>query len=580
MTREEFLAKQQQKKAAQQQQPVAGPAASSYGMVGLAQQPQQQQPPAPLMAPNGFNQPGMKTNNVGGNDTKVTSPAPADKTDVKQKQQKMEEISAAKNTKEDRSKDNGGAVNQTELTATNTPRNADTSDLDNWTMTTNKKVGDAQAEKNLLEAAQGQHLTNTVNAPIGMEIPDYISKLSLPSPQVKGRWNWNLQHSYMRPGSAWSQHVMEGAKAENGQQSQLMNYDIGRNNRMLPSADSANDIAMQRQRRGDEAQWKYFLDMVKNGAFSNELGEADWNKIYSKADILRRAYMAHGGNPDNLAPLQENLQGYKLDKQTKDALSNGQLAATDFNDLIHDLTTLDSEGVPLYYGRNRQVWDKRSENMAKLLGHSNTAIADAEKVRIQYLYQPEKAQQEFRDAYNAMQSTMGKLEKAGSYAKNKQDFAEKWKQIEDGLSMAFNTASSGNWARGLAGIIYILRSSMDGLWTSLGDVGSAEKQKWDEYKEMMIREANVDPDVMFSMIRSVYNEQMNDYNRRTTRLGGKKVNFNAMPEDIKKVTVNKDKYLNGNFNYASYGPSIEKVDDYLNDLNRKYGHGELGTEDR
>lgn len=82
----------------------------------------------------------------------------------------------------------------------------------------NDDVTKAQLGVNANEAAKGEKPTNVVNAPVGDDVFDSFSYEDRPS--IKGRWNWNLEHSFMLPKSAWADEVRKNAQVENQMRAQ------------------------------------------------------------------------------------------------------------------------------------------------------------------------------------------------------------------------------------------------------------------------------------------------------------------------------------------------------------------------
>lgn len=332
------------------------------------------------------------------------------------------------------------------------------------------------------------------------------------TPQI-GRYNWNLQHGWVIPSMSkdWLTIAQEENKIPTG---------LSRSH-ALNGAISAS--AKQRELNRISSNWDKFQAAIKGGYYSNADGTLNLKDVYEEAYKLKNSYARAGGDPDNLYDLGGNIGGFAAKKSsaTQKDLRIINRTQVELDKLIQQL-----KDGSFADARNKSYWDKVADLVAKDLSESGAAISDEEKIRNQYLTQPGLAMKKYHEVVDAYQKVLTSYERAGV----SKEFIQ---NMRGRLAMADKTVTSNNpqsAIEGLVSVVKIGKEAISGgsdsmLASSLSAAGDNAKRAFDVFQQQMIREAKVDPKILYALLTGLRDKSIEKYNGSVQSLGGLQTSF-------------------------------------------------------
>ena len=150
----------------------------------------------------------------------------------------------------------------------------------------NDDVTKAQLLLNTKEAVKGSKPTQTANAPVGSEIHDSVSYDERPT--IKGRWNWDLENSFMLPKSAWAEEVRKNAEVEN----QMLGRMQSMSSKVTAAKPTVPSNAAVRADSMVLAQVKELNKNLKEGVYGQLTDEDTKTRYMDRFNEVANAYVA------------------------------------------------------------------------------------------------------------------------------------------------------------------------------------------------------------------------------------------------------------------------------------------------
>lgn len=279
--------------------------------------------------------------------------------------------------------------------------------------------------------------------------------------------------------------------------------------------------------RNYQNAWGKLLDRIDKGHFSLGDGSQEAQEVETAMDNIMASFVEQGGDPRMLWAMGGNVGGYKAKtgKLQMDNLTEVRKAEETVKQLQEDLAT------GRYNATKKQTWDKASEAYAKVAGDSKGAIADAEKVRIQFLYLPEEAQQKFEEAYNNYMSFLTAVQKKANTPEFRDNVAGKIQDTKKYFIDALSSNSSEKWANALMALVSLGQSDLKELPQNLSLQAQEAKEAWQTYVNMLVMQANVDPRTLYGMIKYVHDVAATKYLTAVKTLGGRPENIYELEDE-------------------------------------------------
>lgn len=474
------------------------------------------------LLPNG----GIGMSKIDDSPTFGTSVAP-DKTAVASKKPKLAKIAAAKK-KDDAPKPNGGTKSSDAAESTKLS-NDQKSATAIETMPTGggdeSETGDISAMLNeVLDNVQDKvfmHTAPNVKDDVPDETDTWFSKMigpekdELEAAQNGMRWHWALENRFMPPGSKWNDTVFKGVDRENQWVSRMLAQKNG------DRQSGAEVRAKQMELNRIKSQYDALLREFNAGQW--DTSSREYKEFKAAAEKLRANYVAQGGNPDDLRP---------------PALQVGKLAQAGSSNLVKKRETL---GQTLFIGNKiataltdgtvddphrlkllTTALDKDLQSVAAKLGGDSSAMADAEKVRIQIQFLPENARAEVYKTVENYRRAMASIAREA--------MSRGWSTNLVGKISGAASAFESNEKTGLTDVMSfgklsgavhdaILGGKLAELPQDLATAAKTVQDMYDNYMENMMLAANMALDVSAYMAQWLYDRTFQVYNNEAFTLG-------------------------------------------------------------
>lgn len=332
------------------------------------------------------------------------------------------------------------------------------------------------------------------------------------------RWHWALEHRFMPPGSKWNETVWNGVDRENAWLTQLLKQ------KAMEEGKDVNGImtpmARVRAMGLDKQKWDNFIKGIKDGHYSS-MGEITPEALQWAEDFKRMYDSKWGkGSSGELTPIPTVI-GKRSDLMKKQNF-DVRGALNDTQDAMQNLYDWSKDGSfkdPIKSQMIKNYLDKISQSLSALLGGDSKSMADAEKVRIQILYLPEKSMDmvkreivNFRDM----------LESVMEYGRSKgwsQNIIGKINRAKE----AANRASQANGKGNISTLAGMAVSAVGDIMPSLTPqereqaIGLQEglesaKLAHENYMQNMVLAADVDPALVYQFAEVLQNKLAKQYN--------------------------------------------------------------------
>jgi hypothetical protein len=340
------------------------------------------------------------------------------------------------------------------------------------------------------------------------------------------RWHWALEHRFMPPGSKWNETVWNGVDRENAWLTQLLKQ------KAMEEGKDVNGImtpmARVRAMGLDKQKWDNFIKGIKDGHYSS-MGEITPEALQWAEDFKRMYDSKWGeGSSGELTPIPTVI-GKRADLMKK---QNFDVRGTlnDTQDAMQNIYEWSKDGSfrdPIKSQMIKNYLDKIAQSLSALLGGDSKSMADAEKVRIQILYLPEKSmdmvKQEIANFRDMLESVM-------EYGRSKgwsQNIIGKINRAKEAANQASQANGKGNIST-LAGMaVSAVGDIMPSLTPQereqalgLQEGLEAAKLAHESYMQNMVLAADVDPalvyqfaEVLQSKLAKRYNTEMENAER-------------------------------------------------------------------
>lgn len=337
------------------------------------------------------------------------------------------------------------------------------------------------------------------------------SEPGIPTQPRIGRYNFNIEHGWVMP--HWTNEWAKLAQTENSASAP------GGGAGGLGGAFSST--AKQRELNRKHSDWIKFQNEIKAGTFSNGEGIIDLEQVIPQATRMIDSYRRAGGDPDELFVMGDNLGGFKAKASANTQKVLNRIADTE--DILGHIQTAVKDNK-WNSPSMRSMIDKDSDLITKLYTESGATISDAEKVRNQFLTQPEEALKQFDKIYAEYNKFLDSVEQAGGVT----EFTNKKRGVLNELrNVAYGAGSNkrGDAAGAVVGAAELWKDDASFMPSNPPVALEAANAKWKEFKENVIRQAMVDPRNLWILTNALRKREIAKYRTLVRELGGIPRNF-------------------------------------------------------
>lgn len=358
-----------------------------------------------------------------------------------------------------------------------------------------------------------ENITPNVEEPKKSSTDDSDLKI----PQI-GRWNYNMQYGIVSP--IWEDSWRANADEEN--RIKVANDQARAAAQMR--ADAANARAKQIQLGRIKSSWDTTLQRIERGKFDHlPGGKFDAEAASAALRRLAQAYADAGGNVNELAGDGLNRGGYKARSNANylKAVQNESIFASARKSLFEDLNTVDTDGT-IKYLKAKNKYDPIINRVQAVLSGSGSNMADADKIRVQYLYLPPQRLKEFTDTFGRYVSALANIARAGSKPLPQQKINNAHQSIAQGLQQA---AYSSNFVDKAAGLSQVANSvsMMESDLMQLGVNAEAVKEAYKAYVSNLVMNADIDPQLLNDALKRAQEQEGKKADEIIRQLGGRRL---------------------------------------------------------
>lgn len=352
-------------------------------------------------------------------------------------------------------------------------------------------------------------------------------------------WN-HLEHSWFLPGSSFEKTVMQGVDRELQHMRMMQNQGgYGSGNRNSGSSYGQARIEIAR-RNNIKSAIHNLIQNATNGYYDTTDG-VNVERIRDKYERMKQEYLASGGLESEIDDLPE-LFGKRNDALRTRALDDLQ-KFTDAESVLKgmeryiDPETGESKTDPKAW---QAVADSYIELLAGAMKRATTSsMGENDKVRVQYLALSDndraKVAKVLRDYYK---STAGAMRTYAMTTK-RYDTRSTAEDIARGLESAAGNADTNDSEWILTGVETLAKglNRADNIpMSDLGQMLNGYKDNLDTYLKTMIMDAQVSPQFVYELARTVANNRAESYNgmMRASRRNGADV---LTPRDVSKWNI-------------------------------------------
>lgn len=334
-----------------------------------------------------------------------------------------------------------------------------------------------------------------------------------PRNTMLGRYNFNLQHGWVMP--HWNEEWSKNAEIENRARPSMLQAQGVKDAR----AAAMNERVMQRRRDSIKSSWDKTITQLDKGHYDQMAdGTLDEEAVYNDLSRLARAYKEAGGNPDELTGFGLNRGGFAARTQKAKDIAN------DFIDMHNIRKQLRDDLADGSYGsyERRSAYDSVINRIQRIIGNAGGQQADADKVRVQYLYLPDWKVKEFQANYKAYMKKMREVTDVGGSSEARKLINDRLNEglssLNNGLIQGANIQTKAQGAFKAANALF--NSNWQGL-TAFGEAAQAVQAQWDAYVENMVREAIIDPRILDYQLQLAEKQARSRYANMVAQGGGR-----------------------------------------------------------
>jgi hypothetical protein len=346
---------------------------------------------------------------------------------------------------------------------------------------------------------------------------EYIGNTELDASNRGQRWNWNLEHAFMPPGSQWNQTVWQGADRENQWLARMLQQAASEKGSMM------SPIAQVRLR----GQWlsernKAIQDYINGNWDDPERAYKDFQSAIDKIDTKLRELGEDEALLRPVPPVAGKRSQFTAQTGPSKLRKQWNYANTVNNKLNEWLTTESKPGIkkiddPDFMGKSEVTTylDSVYETLIKYLKESSNAMADAEKKRLQILTLTDEGHDAVVQTIKAYQKALAGVMASASAKDWSQNNRGKVNEVIEAMGFdpdQMDKATLGQQMAALGGIIVSSLSKNDELPHDVRTDLEAIQEQYDKYMENMMFAANVAPHIVASMASALGETAGNQYN--------------------------------------------------------------------
>lgn len=350
------------------------------------------------------------------------------------------------------------------------------------------------------------------------------------------RWTYELENSFIAPGSKFQDLVMQGVDRENAQAKLDMSSKAG----------VASTLARSRDLSRIASNYKALISQYINGNWDDP--ERAYADVLKAAGEMKAAYKMAGGDTSELPPLPP-VSGKRSEMQKtkpETAFAAFNTAKNIYNEIkgMYDSGKLDDTEFMDTQGKN--IFDSYIVPLSKILKESGAVTSEAEQKRIQYLFMTDESRAYLDKAINDYAKTLKQImTSSAAYARTQdgRNFAQIMKE-------AFGTKPDGTLDLDLGNIGAAITTAgtmlgmlkQSGLPTNLASNLEAAKQAYDAALEQSLMSATVSPKTVLYLAELAMKKSAEAVNAFAFRNGRQMADMLTPPPSIYE-RLNDDGYV-------------------------------------
>lgn len=345
-----------------------------------------------------------------------------------------------------------------------------------------------------------------------------------------GRYNWNLEHGLVIP--AWARDWQSLAETES-------RIPVSRNKNLGGGiANSMSERVAQMRRNAIKSNWDKTWANIDAGHYDdNSDGSFNVKSAYGDLRRIAESYARAGGDPSELTGHGLNRGGFKARN------TQAQKAAVEENAMYTIRKELRDDLKNHIFGtqEGKQKNDAAINRIQRVIGNAGGVQADADKVRVQYLYLPESRVKEFQDVFQNYVKALAQYARVASKDAIQINTNAMNQRIADAVEMY---AKRRNPADKIAAMNVVLQSwqQAEKNLYSLPDGAAAIKEIYKAYVENIVRDADIDPIILDYNAAYAQRIARNQYKTIVNQLGGTTMQASPDLEGIPKQNADLQDY--------------------------------------
>lgn len=300
------------------------------------------------------------------------------------------------------------------------------------------------------------------------------------------RWRYQLENSWMLPGSEWADEVRKNAMAEQ---------------QIQDREDSRTKAATVRQLY---RQWDQLINDYKQKLYP------DPEEFTRAAENLKMALEENGVDTSTLRTTPpSNLSGSDIQRKYMTDLATDVYDLQQFGEKLNEASNLGTELI----NQNTwtQIFDKKTQKLLSRLGGDSANMADAEKKRMQIQMMSEEDRNTFLSNVQAFMNGLSSLTIKAPRGKWSENTKAKFNQITDAIKSQ-DLITAGVLMLSLA------QSNLDELPQDFGSYVESIDKMFDMMMENQMYAANIDRLSAYNLAKYVHDEAKAKYNNNVLRI--------------------------------------------------------------
>ena len=313
------------------------------------------------------------------------------------------------------------------------------------------------------------------------------SRTEMKAEQEGRRWNHNLEHSWMLPGSNWEKSVQANAALEQR---------------------GANDNSRQQAAtiRGIMQQYNNLINARSNGQYPDD----------EQFEQVRQQYLsqleAAGFDTSTLAPPPPDpVKWQQLNSSNMQKLYSDIKETEFFAEELADAEQAGDEALKANH--LTQVFDKYGQRLLAKIGGDSGSMADAEKKRMQIQMMPSADRDRFIKSIKGLVAGLNSAQANMTKRTMSQDLKNKLDAISTAVSKGDFLLAAGE------AIVSLTHENIKELPAEFASYMESIKSAYDILMENTMYAANIDRAAIYNLAKYYHDDVQHIYNSHIDRLG-------------------------------------------------------------